>query len=213
MISNKQSLSFFAHLAKDNPNEKSVKITTVSDFSDKDAAFLLKYLKSNSEILDLASGSGLIINKIYDKVNHITAVEAFEQFSKFIINTEKITIINQDISKYESKVKFDFILMFGIVQYFNKNEIIDIYSKYRDYLKPGGKLIIKNQFGVDDDVLVSGYSEEIKNNYYSHYRKITNELSILNNIGFDNIEVIDIYPPECNRWTNTHFYAIVAGIS
>ena len=29
-------------------------------------------------------------------------------------------------------------------------------------------------------------------------------------IGFKNIEKFDIYPPEANRWNNTHFYAIIA---
>ena len=29
-------------------------------------------------------------------------------------------------------------------------------------------------------------------------------------IGYKNIEIVDIYPPEANRWDNTHFYSIVA---
>ncbi len=39
--------------------------------------------------------------------------------------------------------------------------------------------------------------------------KIEKEIELLKNIGFKNIETFDIYPPEANRWNNTHFYAIV----
>lgn len=83
-MKNANSLAFFKNMAENNPDEKSVKITKVNDFSDLDAEFILKYADKNTRILDLASGSGLIINKMYDKVGHITAVEVFEQFSKFI---------------------------------------------------------------------------------------------------------------------------------
>lgn len=73
-----------------------------------------------------------------------------------------------------------------------------------------GKIIIKNQFGVRDDVVVEGYSEEQHSNYFAQYRFIDKEVVNLSNIGYQNISVMDIYPPECNRWENTHFYAIVA---
>jgi len=209
-MKNKNSLEFFANMAKNNPDKKSVKITKISDFTEMDAKFILRYAGRETEILDLASGSGLILNKIYDKVKHITAVEAFEQFSKFIVKTEQITIVNQDISSFETKDIFDLITMFGIVQYFNEDEILRIYARYLNNLKNGGKLITKGQFGVNDDVEVSGYSEELKTNYYSQYRHIYKEVNNLKKIGFVNIETMDIYPPECNRWKNTHFYAIIA---
>ena len=100
--------------------------------------------------------------------------------------------------------------MFGISQYFNKKEITNIYKKYRNYLKNNGKIIIKNQFGIDQDVIISGYSENLKTDYFSEYRHLEKEMDILNNVGFKNIKVIDIYPSKYNRWKNTHFYAIVA---
>lgn len=211
-MQNKNSLSFFQNMANNNPDEKSVKITKISDFSDRDAKFILKYADENTEMLDLASGSGLVINKLYKKVKHITAVEAFEQFSKFIEKAANIKVINQDISLFSTDKTFDLITMFGIVQYFNEVEIIKIYKKYYKNIKKGGKIIIKNQFGVKEDVTVAGFSEELKTNYYSQYRHIDKEVKILSDVGYKNVEIIDIYPPECNRWDNTHFYAIVAEV-
>lgn len=87
---------------------------------------------------------------------------------------------------------------------------IEIYKRYFCFLKQGGKLIIKNQFGVSDDVTVDGFSAEQQKYYYAQYRHIDKEISILNKIGYKAMNVFDIYPSEANRWPNTHFYAIVA---
>ena len=163
-----------------------------------------------SEILYLGAGTGLIVNKIYKHVRKIVAVEAFEAFTKFIVQSPKIEIVNQHLLRYEPKQHFDLITAFGLMHYFDENEAIKIYKKYFEYIKPQCLMIIKNQFGIQDDVVVSGYSEEQKSNYYAQYRHIDKEVQILKNIGFKNIEIVDIYPPECNRWDNTHFYAIVA---
>lgn len=74
----------------------------------------------------------------------------------------------------------------------------------------GGKIIIKNQFGIDKDVTINKYSTEQKAHYYSQYRHIDKEIKILKTLGYKNPTKFDIYPSEGNRWNNTHFYAIVA---
>ncbi len=209
-MKNKNTLTFFQNMADNNPDEKSTKIIATNDFTDLDSKFILKYANKQSEILDLASGSGLIVNKIYKKVKHITAVEVFLQFSKFITKSKKVSIINEDITLFSTKKFFDLITMFGIVQYFNEKEIIKIYTQYRKNLKSNGKIIIKGQFGVKKDVIIEGFSQELKTDYYSEYRYINKEVDILDKIGFKKIKVVDIYPAKFNRWNNTHFYAIVA---
>lgn len=209
-MKNKNSISYFKKLATNNPTEKSVKVAPENDHTEIDSQFILQYCNKNTTILDLASGSGLIINKIFQQVKSITAVELFPEFSKFIINNEKIKIVNKDISVYQTNKQYNLITMFGISQYFNKEEITNIYKKYYNYLKNNGKLIIKNQFGTDQDVVISGYSENLKTDYFSEYKHLEKEMDILNNVGFKNIKVIDIYPSKYNRWKNTHFYAIVA---
>lgn len=211
-MENKDALLFFENMAKNNPGEKSVKISKngKSDFSHLDAEFILKFAGENSNILDLASGSGLIINKMHQKVKSITAVEAFSAFSKFIKKADNIFVINADIRDFDTDKQFDLITVFGLVQYFNESEIREIYKKYKKYLAKNGKIIIKNQFGVKENVTIEGFSEELQTNYYSNYRQIEREVQILEQAGYKNAEVFDIYPPECSRWENTHFYAIVA---
>jgi cyclopropane fatty-acyl-phospholipid synthase-like methyltransferase len=210
-MGNKQAIDYWCKKASNNPDEKTAKVQACNDYTHLDAAFILKYATKDSDILDLASGTGLILNKIYDKVRTIVAVELFETFSRFIKKSDNITVINEDINVYEPAAAFDLVTMFGVVQYFDYTEIEKIYRKYHTCLHTQGKLIIKNQFGVKEDVLVSGYSEELKEDYFSQYRYLGHEIELLTKTGYKNMEVIDIYPPECNRWDNTHFYAIVAG--
>ncbi len=63
---------------------------------------------------------------------------------------------------------------------------------------------------MNEDVIINKYSEELKTIYYSEYRTVEKEKYLLAQAGFKNFEVFDIYPAECNRWDNTHFFAIVA---
>jgi cyclopropane fatty-acyl-phospholipid synthase-like methyltransferase len=209
-MGNKQAIDYWQKKASNSPDEKTAKVQAFNDYTHLDAAFILKYATKDSDILDLASGTGLILNKIYDKVRTIVAVERFETFSRFIKKSDNITVINEDIKAYEPAATFDLVTMFGIVSYFDYAEIEKIYRTYYNCLHTQGKLIIKNQFGVKEDVLVSGYSEELKEDYFSQYRYLGHEIELLTKTGYKNMEVIDIYPPECNRWDNTHFYAIVA---
>lgn len=209
-MENRNSLEYFANMAKSNPDEKSVKINKFNDFTDIDAAFIAKYIDEDTELLDLASGTGMIVNKLYNKVKKITAVELFQEFTKFIVKAPNVEIINEDIVGFKPTQTYDVITMFGVVQYFNEEEVKPLYKKYIEVLTNKGKLIVKSQFGQKEDVTVSGYSNELKSQYYSQYRHIQKEMDILKAIGFKNIQAFDIYPPECNRWENTHFYAIVA---
>lgn len=209
-MKNINALNYWTKIAKNNPNPLIAKVNSCNDFTQMDADFILKYADENTNILDLASSTGLTINKYYNKVKHIEAVELYEEFTKFIAKTDKISIVNCNVTKYSTTKIFDIITMFGITMYFNNEEVVDLYKRYYAFLKKDGRLIVKSQFGIKEDVEIAGYSDELKTDYFCFYRHIDKEVRILENIGYKNIEVVDIYPPECNRWKNTHFYAIVA---
>lgn len=212
-MKNKEALDFFGKMSMDKTKgPKSVKLAHSSDYSDIDASFILKYADSKSSLLDLGSGTGLIVNKIYNNVKNITAVEPFSGFTQYIVSSPKVQIVNTSLSDFipSTNAEYDIITIFAVMHYFNSEEAIQIYTKYLPLLAKRGKLIIKNQFGTTEDVVVEGYSEEQKSNYYAEYRHIDKEVQFLKIIGYTNIEVVDIYPSECNRWSNTHFYAIVA---
>ena len=209
-MNNQKSLLFFENLANSEGLIPGLeKLAHKNDWSSIDAEFILKYSQKNFRVLDIGTGTGLIINKLYDKVGTVTCVEPYTKFTKFVTKSPNIRIINENIFNFETEEKFDLITAFGVMHYFNEEEATQVYGKLITFLRHGCRLILKNQFGIKDDVTVAGYSEEQKADYFSQYRCLKKEIEILENVGFKNIETIDIYPPEANRWNNTHFYSIV----
>ena len=203
--------SFFKEVAESgNASATSVKVFPTNDFSRYDAAFTRQYVTKDSVVLDVGAGTGLLANSLREHVRRIVAVEPFSSFSDFIERADNVSVVNETLENYSSEEFFDFVLLFGIVQYIAKEEVCGIYKKYRSMLKETGSLIVKNQFGVFEDVIVDGYSPDLGRHYYSEYRHLVWEKSTLAAAGFSSISMHDIYPQECNRWLNTHYYALVA---
>lgn len=212
-MKNKDVIGYYDKMAANikKPTETRNK---AKDFSAFDIAFMKARASNDKTLLDLGSGTGLLINSLIEDFKHITAIEKYENFSKFITQSHKIEIINTDVLGLElAQKEFDTLSLFGVMNCFNADEAESIYKNIIRYLKPDGQLIVKNQFGVDEDVTVEGFSEEIGTNYYSNYRHLDGEIELLTRCGYTNIEVFDIYPAEYNRWDNTHFYALTANAS
>jgi len=175
------------------------------DFTEYDIQFLKKHANKNQILLDLGSGTGLTINNLKNDFKNIIAVEKYQGFYKFI--DKDIQIIEQNILDFKFDIEFDIISIFGVLNYFSFEEAKQLYTNI--YNSFSGKVIVKNQFGVDEDVVVDGYSDELNTYYFSQYRHLNKEIELLESIGFTIEEVVDIYPKEYNRWENTHFYALV----
>jgi SAM-dependent methyltransferase len=201
---NEKIFNYYDKLAKkaDNPL---ITRNKAKDFTKYDVEFLKKFGDKNKILLDLGSGTGLTINNLIDDFKEIIAVEKYREFSKFI--DKRIKVIEADLKEFDFNLKFDIVTLFGVMNYFSFDEARELYE--RIFNSFNGIMIIKNQFGVNDDVVVDGFSEELNSYYFSEYRYIEKEINLLKNIGFKIKEVVDIYPKEYNRWENTHFYAIV----
>jgi len=209
-MGNKNIIEYYDQLAKKITDAKATR-NKAKDFSKYDIALMKTFANKNKILLDLGAGTGLLINHLIDDFKHITAVEKYSEFSKFIKKTSKITIINEDLLmlNFSENAKYDVISLFGVMNYFNADEASVLYKKIVGFLNNNGVLIIKNQMGIEEDVIVNGFSKELQTNYYSEYRHIDKEIGLLKEIGFKEITTKDIYPQEYNRWDNTHFYALI----
>lgn len=209
-FTNQDAMSFFNTLAIQDPDPLACKFQACNDGSVFDSAYIAERLVQGCSLCDLGSGSGLMVNKLTGHEGKIVCVEPFEQFSRFIEKRGNITIINSTIQEYESDEKFDMITAFGIMQYFNEQEAREIYKKIAALLKPHGLLLIKNQFGLQERVTVNGFSQEMRNPYYSEYRTLAEECAMLRDAGFNMALSGEIYPERFHRWPNTRFMAITA---
>ncbi len=209
-MENKQSLEFYRWLSGQIKVPEDIKLKNDAHaLPQLDVNFLLPYLCTDSTVLDLGSGTGLIVNQIAQLVSEITCVEFLPEFSNFIVRRPNITIINADLKDFIVDKAFSLITAFGVLHHFNRAEVQEIYRNCLRMLKKGGKFIVKNQFGVIENVVVEGPSKEVGQHYFAEYRKLQQEISLLEELGFRHVEAFDIYPAKFNKWHNTHYYAIL----
>ncbi|GLY62470.1 methyltransferase [Pectobacterium carotovorum subsp. carotovorum] len=209
-MGNKSILDYYDGLAKKikNPIEMRNKAKDSTRF---DVDLMKSYASSERSLLDLGSGTGLLVNELVSDYKNIVAVEKYRQFSDFILVSDNVKVINEDILELKTTELYDVISVFGVMPYFNQEEAKKIYSLITNSLRKSvhSVAVIKHQMGVDCDVTVNGWSEELNAEYYSEYRYVENEIALLHQAGFTRIDKLDIYPSEFNRWSNTHFYALV----
>lgn len=211
---NERAMHFWEGIAAENPSKISIKLNSANDMTCFDADFLSQFIRekcaANCRILDLAAGTGLVLDKIDASVGHITAVEPFQEFSKYIVKKPYLNIVNATMQDFLPQVEYDLVSIFGAMHFFSADEAGKIYKKYEKCLSANGYMIVKNQFGLEGDVIVDGYSEQIGKDYQAHYRSLDHEIKLLEDAGFQCHMPCDIYPAACNRWDNTHYYALVA---
>ena len=180
------------------------------DTSDLERDFILEYFNREDDIIDIGSGSGLIINKLYDKVSSIVAIEKFEGFSKYIVESPNVLVINADLKDFKIRRQYDGVLCTGVSQCFSLKEMTPIYKNMFAMLKQSGYFIMRMHCGLNEDVIVDGYSEELNTNYFASYRKLDSEIQTLKDTGFKDIQTFDIFPDTLNVWENTRHFMFVA---
>ena len=179
------------------------------DYSDLEIEFLRPYLKPDLSVLDLGSGTGLVVNKLVELVGHITAVEKFQNFSQYIQQSKKLELINADIIGFRLYKQFDLVLATGVIQCLEGRFIQDLYQNIFNMTKPGGHFIAHIHCGIKEDVIVDQFSEELDTNYYAEYRYHENEKQRILDSGFKTVELHDIFPDWLNKWPNTRHFLFV----
>lgn len=207
MTNNNKSVNFYRKIAGEIINAGDVKLLPSNDNTKYDIEFIKNYAGAQKNLLDLGSGTGLIVNKLTDEFKSIVAVEFFREFSAYI-KGKNITVVNEDILNYLPEGRFELITMFGVAHHFNEQESLIIYKNVYSMLKKESLFILKNQFGIKRTKTVTS-SEEVGKDYFAQYRSLDFEIRRLEDIGFRNIAIHDIYPKWANRWDDTHFYALV----
>lgn len=176
-----------------------------------DFELIKKYIDEKSRVLDLGCGTGILEAKLYEHVKEIIGVDKYKGFLEKAFKKPNIQYIEGDISELKSlniKSPFDLILLFGVTMYLTDQELDNIINEAIKLLSPNGTFIIKNQWGLDQELIVDKYSEKLKSIYYAKYRRLKDMCELIKSKNLS-CEVCDIYPAEMNNWTNTHEYALI----
>lgn len=180
----------------------------INDRDKYDVELISNYIDFNSNVLDLGCGTGILEDKLYNLVKHIDAVDKYQEFLNRAKKYKNVDYVCRNLSTYLTALKYDCVLMFGVTMYIDDDELNETLNNVRKMLNNDGTFIIKNQWGIDKELIVDNYSENLKSFYYSKYRKLDDMIKVLEKIGY-RTEIYDIYPESFNKWDNTHEYAIL----
>jgi 2-polyprenyl-3-methyl-5-hydroxy-6-metoxy-1,4-benzoquinol methylase len=177
---------------------------------DYDLAFIAKYVYAHSHVLDLGCGTGAIANALEPHVAHMTVVDQNAEFLKYCVISPKVRKKTADIARYVDDHHYDVILLFGVLNYLNDDEVLGLYKRCHGFLKPQGKLLIKHACGIAENVIIDAYSGLLRQHYHALYRSLKQDRQLIAKCFYEH-SVIDIYPKHLNPWPNTHFYAFIVG--
>lgn len=207
-MGNETSLQFYETLAGEADGSGSEKLKMGAVAVKHDIAFIQKHSGTARSLLDIGSGSGLILNQIHEAYDRVLAIEPTVKLAQFIKGAN-IEVDTSNIFDFAVSETFDLITLFGVCHHFNSDEAAQVYQIVADHLAEGGRVLVKNQFGTEATVTADHFSEELGQHYYAQYRSMEDEAAILKQAGLKIVETVDIYPAEMNRWPNTHYYALV----
>jgi predicted TPR repeat methyltransferase len=158
-------------------------------------------------MLDLGAGTCTLSGHFLENCREIVAVEKFSAFLEKAPDHPKLRKICADVANFSIDEVFDLILLFGVVNFLSLEEETLLYRSCATMLEDGGRFIVKNQCGVSEEIIVDSYSEELRAHYHARYPAVVTQQERLSE--FFDVEILDIYPKELNRWGTTHFYAFI----
>ncbi|XZE45065.1 class I SAM-dependent methyltransferase [Pirellulaceae bacterium SH467] len=170
-----------------------------------DVDFITERLPPHAHILDLGAGTCTLAQELLPIASRIIAVDKFEGFLNRAPIDAKLETVCSDAATFLVDMRFDAILLFGVVNFLTVEAEASLYKNCATMLAADGVFIVKNQCGIEKEIVVDKFSEELQCNYHARYPSVENQQGLLSQ-HFDT-QLFDIYPNHINRWSDTHFYA------
>jgi 2-polyprenyl-3-methyl-5-hydroxy-6-metoxy-1,4-benzoquinol methylase len=131
--------------------------------------------EAESKILEIGSGCGAITGALLKSGAQVTSIDLSKKRSLINAyrhdNLDNLEIIVGNFNDIKLEEKYDYITLIGVLEYARlytntETPYIDFLKTIRNYLKPGGKLIIaiENKYGLK---YFAGCREDHYGNYFS----------------------------------------------
>jgi SAM-dependent methyltransferase len=175
------------------------------DLLDLNFSLIKKHITPGCSVLDVGAGDGSLSLKMIE--HGAGKVVAIDYVGKYLKNLHpNIEPVVDDIMNYNTNTKFDLIIVFGVMNFFDATEAVMLYKRMAGWLKESGVMIIKHQCGKLEDKIVDKYSEELDSHYIAHYRSVDHEIKLMTPAMPDGLLLTgDPYPEEYNKWPDTAF--------
>lgn len=144
------------------------------------------------ELLDVASGPARDVKELYDEIDSVnklkvTCVDLDEDaiaYAKKLNqnNLDKIDFINANVLRFRTDKKYNLVWSAGLFDYFNEKAFIMVLSRFKEFVKPGGEIIIGN---FNERCNPSRDFMEIMGEWYLHHRTEEELVTLAMKAGFD----------------------------
>ena len=152
-------------------------------------------------ILDLGAGHCAWACEFSKKVWHIDAVEYAEGMvqlaRKNVKNREakNVSIFHCAAQDYFSEKLYDTVLLSGLTIYLNDVELSKLLSNLQIYLKPNGRIILRDGTAKKQPYLIKNkFSNELNSFYSAYYRTVEQYVTKFSEYGFHLTCHEDMYP-------------------
>lgn len=172
-----------------------------------DRSIVGSVLPDGGDVLDLGCGTGDLFAGYLDRLGHVTAVDMIADFIERLPADPKVVGVVSDLLAFEPTREYDLALLFGVVTYLTPEQEAAVYEKLRSALRPGGRVVVKNQCARDAEKIVDGWSEAFGQRYVGRYPSVDAQRQVLESV-FARVSVRP-YPDELNPWPDTLHVAFV----
>jgi SAM-dependent methyltransferase len=163
---------------------------------------------SRGALLDLGCGTGDLFAAFLDRLEHVTAVDMVPEFIARLPENPKVHGVVSGLLAFEADRTYDVGLLFGVVNYLDRPDELQVYRSLRAAVPAPGAVVVKNQCARgDEDVVVDRVSEQIGQRYVARYPSTAVQREALAGV-FDEVTVVR-YPEELNPWPDTEHVAFV----
>ena len=116
-------------------------------------------MKENATVLEIGAGCGAITGVLCKKAKEVTCIDLSKRRSMINayrnIDSDNLTLYVGNFKDIKLDQKFDYVTLIGVLEYSiyyvgGDNPFMEMISRAKDYLAPGGKLIIaiENKYGL-----------------------------------------------------------------
>ena len=154
--------------------------------------------------VDVGCGSGDLQKRLYRLYQFVIGIDAEPQMKRFWQTDSCSAFIASEIADLDLGVQADLATAFGVVTCIEESDEFRLLEMMREW---SPLAVLKHQVSLHTEKIVSGYSSELKCEYWARYPNLTRQFKLLASF-WNTIEVIP-YPKILNKHADTVHAAFV----